>query len=47
MGFSWMMGRYTSTLQINVKNIMNRQYTWGSGVPGLPLQAICSYTIQY
>ncbi len=46
-GFTWMMGRYTNTFQVNVKNIMNRQYTWGSGVPGLPLQAICSYTIQY
>jgi outer membrane receptor protein involved in Fe transport len=46
-GFTWKTRRFTNTLQVNIKNLLNRQYTWGSGVPGLDFQAICSYTIQY
>jgi len=32
---------------VNIKNLLNRHYTWGSGVPGLPFQVIAGYTIAY
>ena len=35
------------TLRVNVKNLLNRQYTWGSGVPGLPLQLLVTYDLHY
>ena len=47
-GYSWTTGRhYLSELQINVKNALNRHYTWGSGVPGLPFQVIASYDLKF
>jgi outer membrane receptor protein involved in Fe transport len=46
-GYSWNIGRFTNTLQVNVKNLFNRHYTWGSGVPGLPFQIVAGYTIAY
>ena len=47
-GYSWTTGRhYVSEFQINVKNLLNRRYTWGSGVPGLPLQVIASYNLKF
>jgi hypothetical protein len=46
-GYSWKIGRFTNTFQVNIKNLLNRKYTWGSGVPGLPFQVIAGYTIAY
>jgi outer membrane receptor protein involved in Fe transport len=46
-GYSWNIGRFTNTFQVNVKNLFNRHYTWGSGVPGLPFQVVAGYTIAY
>lgn len=46
-GYTWQAKRFTNTVQLNVKNLLNRKYTWASGVPGLPFQIICSYTITY
>jgi hypothetical protein len=47
-GYTWTTARrYTSTLQVNVKNVLNREYTWGSGVPGLPFQFIVSYCVNF
>jgi outer membrane receptor protein involved in Fe transport len=47
-GYSWKTGRrFVSTLQINVKNVTDTKYTWGSGVPGLPFQVICSYDLAF
>jgi outer membrane receptor protein involved in Fe transport len=47
-GYSWTMrGHYVSDLQLNVKNVFNRHYTWGSGVPGLPFQLIASYNLEF
>jgi hypothetical protein len=36
-----------STVQVNVKNLFGEKYTWGSGVPGLPFQIICSYSLDF
>ncbi len=46
-GYTWNSGKLTNTLQVNVKNLLNRHYTWGSGVPGLPFQVVAGYTIAY
>ncbi len=46
-GYEWNTGRLTNTLRVNVKNLLNRQYTWGSGVPGLPLQLLVTYDLHY
>ena len=46
-GYEWNTGRITNTLRVNVKNLLNRQYTWGSGVPGLPLQLLVTYDLHY
>ena len=47
-GYTWRArGRYVSTVQVNVKNLFGEKYTWGSGVPGLPFQIICSYSLDF
>ena len=46
-GFKWKSGRYANTFQVNVKNLLNRQYTWGSGVPGIPFTVVCSYHLVF
>lgn len=38
---------YKHKLQLNVKNLFNRRYTYGSGIPGDPLQFIGSYTLTF
>lgn len=42
-GYTWKTGPFTHTLQVNVKNLLNRKYTYGSGVPGNPFQLLVSY----
>jgi hypothetical protein len=37
----------TSTLQVGVKNMLNRAYTYGSGVPGAPFQVVGTCTINF
>ena len=39
-GYSWRMRRWTNKVQVNVKNVGNRKYTYGSGAPGAPLQVV-------
>ncbi len=47
-GYTWTTaGRFQSTLQLNVKNLLNRKYTWGSGVPGFPVQFVCTYCLNF
>jgi iron complex outermembrane receptor protein len=47
-GYSWEMDRhYKNTLQINIKNVLNRAYTYGSGDPGLPFSFIVSYNLDF
>jgi outer membrane receptor protein involved in Fe transport len=47
MGYTWKTGRFTHTLQVNVKNLLNRKYTYGSGVPGNPFQVSGSYYLNW
>ncbi len=47
LGYSWKMGRYLSTFQLNAKNLLNRQYTWASGVPGFPFEIIGAYHLDF
>jgi len=37
----------TSTIQVGVKNLLNRAYTYGSGVPGAPFQVVGTCTINF
>ena len=46
-GYSWKTRKLSHTVQLNVKNVGNRAYTYGSGVPGAPFQIIGSYCISY
>jgi iron complex outermembrane recepter protein len=47
-GYSWRTGRrFVSTLQVNVTNVLNRKYTYGSGDPGLPFSFIVSYNLDF
>jgi iron complex outermembrane receptor protein len=47
-GYSWKTGRrYLSTLQVNLNNVLNRAYTYGSGVPGNGFQFIVSYNLDF
>jgi iron complex outermembrane recepter protein len=47
VGYDWKWGKYKNSLKLNVKNLFNRKYTWGSGVPGLPFEVLASYNIAY
>jgi hypothetical protein len=47
IGYSWLsFGRVQNTVQVEVKNLLNREYTWGSGVPGLPFQLLVTYCVK-
>jgi iron complex outermembrane recepter protein len=48
VGYSWHTGRrFLNTLQVNVNNVLNRAYTYGSGVPGNGFQFIVSYNLDF
>ena len=47
IGYSWKAFNLTNSLQLNVKNIGNRKYTYGSGTPGAPFQVIGSYGVSF
>jgi outer membrane receptor protein involved in Fe transport len=46
-GYTWKMSRFTHTLQVNINNVLNRAYTYGSGVPGMPFSFIVSYNLDF
>lgn len=46
-GYSWTTGHFKHTIQVNIKNLLNRKYTYGSGVPGNPFQVLVSYYLDY
>ena len=46
-GYGWKTGKYVHRVQVNVSNILNRKYTWGSGAPGLPFQVVGTYEFKY
>jgi outer membrane receptor protein involved in Fe transport len=39
--------RDTATFQVGVKNLLNRAYTYGSGVPGAPFQVVGTCTFNF
>jgi outer membrane receptor protein involved in Fe transport len=46
-GYTWKTGRVSHLLRVDVSNLLNRQYTWGSGVPGMPLQILATYNLHF
>jgi len=46
-GYEWKMGRLNNTIRVNLKNLLDRQYTWGSGVPGMPFQVFATYEMRF
>jgi outer membrane receptor protein involved in Fe transport len=47
VGYTWMsFHRLENCVRVEVKNIANREYTWGSGVPGLPFQLLITYNMK-
>jgi outer membrane receptor protein involved in Fe transport len=47
-GYSWRNGRrFVSTARISLKNLLNRAYTYGSGVPGAPFQVVGTYSLDF
>ena len=47
-GYTWMnFGKDTSKVTVSAKNVLNRQYTYGSGAPGLPFQIVATYSFQF
>jgi len=47
IGYEWKMKKFTNTLRLSVKNVLDRKYTWGSGVPGMPFQVLATYNLAY
>ncbi len=47
LGYHWKWDRYNNTLQVNIQNVLNRAYTYGSGAAGTPFQVIATYTIGF
>jgi len=47
IGYSFKISNHTNRLQLNVKNIFNRHYTYGSGIVADPITYTCSYTLTY
>jgi hypothetical protein len=47
VGYQWRMHRFTNVLRVTVKNVLDRKYTWGSGIPGMPLQVFATYDLLY
>jgi outer membrane receptor protein involved in Fe transport len=46
-GYEWKMGQLKNTVRVNLKNLLNREYTWGSGVPGMPFQVFVTYNMHF
>ena len=47
-GFNWKMSRtFNSTFQVGIKNLLNRAYTYGSGVPGAPFQVVTTFRLDF
>ena len=47
LGYIWKWGKFNHKVQVNVTNLLNRRYTWGSGVPGLPFQVVGTYELLF
>ena len=46
-GYTWRMGRFSHKLQVNISNLFNREFTYGSGAPGAPFQLFVQYTVGF
>jgi len=47
-GYTWNLSRKTtSTIQVGIKNLLNRAYTYGSGVPGAPFQVVATCRLDF
>ncbi|HSY54050.1 MAG TPA: TonB-dependent receptor plug domain-containing protein [Opitutaceae bacterium] len=47
IGYKFKTGGYTHRLQLNVKNVFNRRYTYGSAIAGDPITYVVSYSLTY
>jgi len=47
LGYKWKTGRYGHRLQVNVSNLSNVRYTFGSSSPGDPLMYSASYELRF
>ena len=47
LGYTWKTGKKASkTARLQVKNMLDRKYTWGSGTPGLPFQILFTVDVK-
>jgi iron complex outermembrane recepter protein len=46
-GYTWHLAKTTNSLKVTLKNILDRKYTWGSGIPGMPFQMFATYDIHF
>ncbi|MGA3008442.1 MAG: hypothetical protein ABSE59_11195, partial [Opitutaceae bacterium] len=47
VGYNFKTGKYSHRVQVNVKNLFNRAYTYGSAILGDPITYVCSYTLTF
>jgi outer membrane receptor protein involved in Fe transport len=47
IGYSFKTGKYTHKLQLNVNNLLNKAYTYGSAILGDPITYVGSYTLTF
>ncbi len=47
VGYEWRMQKVTNVLRVDLKNVFNRTYTWGSGIPGMPFQVFVTYDLHF
>jgi outer membrane receptor protein involved in Fe transport len=47
VGYSWKtMKKTNDTIRLEVKNLLNRKYTYGSGTPGSPFQLMITFNVK-
>ncbi|MGH7995898.1 MAG: TonB-dependent siderophore receptor [Opitutaceae bacterium] len=46
-GYTWKAGGFTHEVEFNVRNLLNRVYTYGSGAPGSPFGILVTYRLGY
>jgi len=46
-GYEFKSGKFGHTVQVNLKNLFNRQYTYGSGIAGDPFTYVVSYMLTF
>jgi iron complex outermembrane receptor protein len=47
IGYSFKTGKFGHKVQLNVKNIFNRAYTYGSAILGDPITYVATYTLTF